>query len=89
MYLFCRNLKPCNDCLFVACIALFFSEYGFCKDGWAQFESQCYYALDIDDGQEYTHDQAAQECSNHGGILAVIASENINDFLTGMFICEN
>ena len=49
-----------------------------CPDGWLNYGSSCYY---VKDTLTRKQSDARQHCQNLGGDLAIIKSENQNDFI--------
>ena len=57
---------------------LCFVEESGCPEGWLNDGSSCYYVKDTVTGKQ---SDARQHCQNLGGDLAIIKSENQNDFI--------
>ena len=68
-----RERVHCNRLLY-----LFFVEGSNCPAGWVNNGSSCYYVKDI---PTLKQSDARQHCQNLGGDLAIIKSENQNDFI--------
>ena len=57
-----------------------------CPDGWLNYGSSCYYVKDTATRKQ---SDARQHCQNLGGDLAIIKSENQNDFIFSLIQSQN
>ena len=57
-----------------------------CPDGWLNYGSSCYYVKDTVTRKQ---SDARQHCQNLGGDLAIIKSENQNDFIFNLIRSQN
>ena len=57
-----------------------------CPDGWLNYGSSCYY---VKDTLTRKQSDARQHCQNLGGDLAIIKSENQNEFIFNLIRSQN
>ena len=76
-----RERGHCNRLLY-----FFFVEGSSCPAGWVNNGSSCYY---VKDTPTLKQSDARQHCQNLGGDLAIINSENQNDFIFSLIQSQN
>ena len=76
-----RERGHCNRLLY-----FFFVEGSSCPAGWVNNGSSCYY---VKDTPTLKQSDARQHCQNLGGDLAIIKSENQNDFIFSLIQSQN
>ena len=76
-----RERVHCNRLLY-----LFFVEGSNCPAGWVNNGSSCYY---VKDTPTLKQSDARQHCQNLGGDLAIIKSENQNNFIFSLIQSQN